>query len=83
MALVYSLARSAGKTNVVTLLLAGFAISTIFTNSSYFFELFDKTGTDNRVLASWLHGVIGIPAWTEVSRQCRSARPWQPWLRFL
>ena len=66
MALVYSLARSAGKTNVVTLLLAGFGISAIFTNSSYFFELFDKTGTDNRILASWLHGVIGIPAWTEV-----------------
>ncbi len=67
MALVYSLARSAGKTNVVTLLLAGFAISTIFTNSSYFFELFDRTGTGNRVLASWLHGVIGIPAWPELA----------------
>jgi iron complex transport system permease protein len=66
MALVYSLARSAGKTNVVTLLLAGFAISTMFTNSSYFFELFDRTGAGNRVLASWLHGVIGIPSWTEL-----------------
>jgi iron complex transport system permease protein len=67
MALVYSLARSAGKTNVVTLLLAGFAISTIFTNTSYFFELFDKTGDGNRILLSWLHGVIGIPAWSELS----------------
>lgn len=67
MALVYSLARSAGKTNVVTLLLAGFAISTMFTNSSYFFEQFDKTGTGNRILLSWLHGVIGIPAWTELA----------------
>ncbi len=66
MALVYSLARTAGRTNVVTLLLAGFAISIMFTNSSYFFELFDKTGTGNRVLASWLHGVIGIPSWTEL-----------------
>jgi iron complex transport system permease protein len=66
MALVYSLARSAGKTNVVTLLLAGFAISTMFTNTSYFFELFDKTGAGNRILLSWLHGVIGIPAWTEL-----------------
>ena len=36
MAVVYSLARSAGRTNVVTLLLAGFAISTMFTNTSYF-----------------------------------------------
>lgn len=67
MALVYSLARSAGKTNVVTLLLAGFAVSTMLTNSSYFFELFDRTGDDNRVLASWLHGVIGVPTWTELS----------------
>jgi iron complex transport system permease protein len=66
MALVYSLARSAGKTNVVTLLLAGFAISIMFTNSSYFFELFDKTGTGNRILASWLHGVIGLSSWTEL-----------------
>jgi iron complex transport system permease protein len=66
MALVYALARSAGKTNVVTLLLAGFAISTMFTNTSYFFELFDKSGASNRILLSWLHGVIGIPAWTEL-----------------
>ncbi len=66
MALVYSLARAAGKTNVVTLLLAGFAISTMFTNSTYFFEMFDKTGAGNRILLSWLHGVIGIPAWTEL-----------------
>ena len=67
MALVYSLARSAGKTNVVTLLLAGFAITIMFTNSSYFFELFDRTGDDNRVLASWLHGVIGVATWTELA----------------
>jgi iron complex transport system permease protein len=67
MALVYGLARSAGKTNVVTLLLAGFAISTMFTNTNYFFELFDHTGTGNRILLSWLHGVIGIPAWSELA----------------
>ena len=69
MALVYSLARSGGRTNVVTLLLAGFAISTMFTNSSYFFELFDRTGNGKAgkdVLASWLHGVVGIPSWTEL-----------------
>jgi iron complex transport system permease protein len=67
LALVYSLARSGGKTNVITLLLAGFAISTMFTNSSYFFEVFDRTETGNRILASWLHGVIGIPAWSELA----------------
>ena len=32
-----------------------------------FFELFDRTGDDNRVLASWLHGVIGVPTWTELA----------------
>lgn len=67
MALVYSLARSAGKTNVVTLLLAGFAITIMLTNSSYFFELYDRTGDDNRILASWLHGVIGVATWTELA----------------
>jgi iron complex transport system permease protein len=39
----------------------------MLTNSSYFFELFDRTGDDNRVLASWLHGVIGVPTWTELA----------------
>jgi iron complex transport system permease protein len=38
----------------------------MFTNTSYFFELFDKSGASNRILLSWLHGVIGIPAWTEL-----------------
>jgi iron complex transport system permease protein len=69
MALVYSLARSGGRTNVVTLLLAGFAISTMLTNSSYFFELFDRadpTKANKDILASWLHGVIGIPSWIEL-----------------
>jgi iron complex transport system permease protein len=67
LAAVYWLARSAGKTNVVTLLLAGFAISAMFTNTSYFFELFDHGGASNRILLSWLHGVIGIPAWSELA----------------
>jgi iron complex transport system permease protein len=66
MALVYSIARTGGKTNVVTLLLAGFGISTIFTNSSYFFELLDHSDIDRNILASWLHGVIGIAAWPEI-----------------
>ncbi len=61
MALVYSLARSAGKTNVVTLLLAGFAISTMFTNSSYFFELFDQDG--RQATAFWPPGCMGSSAY--------------------
>jgi iron complex transport system permease protein len=67
MALVYGLGRTAGRTNVVTLLLAGFAISTLFTNTSYFFELLDNNGTSHRILLSWLHGSIGIPPWSELA----------------
>jgi iron complex transport system permease protein len=68
MAVVYSLARSNGKTHVITLLLAGFAISTMLSYSSYFFELLDSNGgSGNRILISWLHGVIGIPRWTQLS----------------
>jgi iron complex transport system permease protein len=68
MAIVYSLARSNGRTNVITLLLAGFAVSTMLGYSSYFFELFDSSsGSNHLVLLSWLHGVIGIPRWTQLS----------------
>jgi iron complex transport system permease protein len=66
MALVYWLARAGGQTNVVTLLLAGFAVSTILTNSTYFFELLDSGGgTGNRILISWLHGTVGTPPWRQ------------------
>jgi len=65
---VYSLARSNGRTNVITLLLAGFAVSTMLGYSSYFFELIDSSsGSNHLVLLSWLHGVIGIPRWTQLS----------------
>jgi iron complex transport system permease protein len=68
MAIVYSLARTDGKTNVVTLLLAGFAVSTMLGYSSYVFELLDSSdGSNHLVLLSWLHGVIGIPRWTQLS----------------
>jgi iron complex transport system permease protein len=68
MVIVYSLARTNGRTNVITLLLAGFAISTMLGYSSYFFEAFDSgSGTNHLILLSWLHGVIGIPRWTQLS----------------
>lgn len=67
MAIVYALARTNGRTNVVTLLLAGFALSTMLSNSTYFFEVLDTTsGTSTRVLISWLHGVISTPGWSEL-----------------
>jgi iron complex transport system permease protein len=68
MAIVYSLARSNGRTNIITLLLAGFAVSTMLGYSSYFFEAFDSSsGSNHLILLSWLHGVIGIPRWTQLS----------------
>jgi iron complex transport system permease protein len=68
MAIVYSLARSNGRTNIITLLLAGFAISTMLGSSSYFFEAFDSSsGSNHLILLSWLHGGIGIPRWTQLS----------------
>jgi iron complex transport system permease protein len=67
MALVYWLARSGGQTNVVTLLLAGFAVSTMLTNSSYFFELLDGSGgSSSRIFIAWLHGSVGTPRWTQL-----------------
>ncbi len=67
MVVVYSLARSKGRTNVLTLLLSGFAISTILTNCTYFFEILDSaSGSGTRILLSWLRGVISTPNWTEL-----------------
>lgn len=67
MAIVYSLARSNGKTNVVTLLLAGFSVSTMLGYSSYFFEaLKGNSGSNQAILLSWLRGVIGTPQWTQL-----------------
>ena len=66
--LVYSLARVQGRTPVVTLLLAGFAVSTMLSYSSYFLEVLDRDfGTGLRVLASWLHGTIAQPSWAQLA----------------
>ncbi len=66
--LVYWIARVSGQTPVVNLLLAGFAVSTMLSYSSYFLEVLDQNyGLGMRVLASWLHGVIGVPRWTQLA----------------
>lgn len=68
MTLVYALARRDGRTNSLTLLLAGFAISTVLSNSTYIFEMLDtSTGGGARLLASWLRGIISTPRWSEVA----------------
>ena len=67
MAIVYSLARTRGRTNSVTLLLAGFAVGTILTNSIYLFEIFDpNSASGTRIVAAWLHGTISIPQWKQI-----------------
>lgn len=66
-ALVYWLARTNGRVPVVTLLLAGFAVSTMLSYSTYFLVVLDDNfGLRTRVLASWLTGVIAVPRWSQV-----------------
>jgi len=68
MTIVYSLARTRGRTSGVTLLLAGFATGTMLTNSTYFFELFESNSSSNiRVVAAWLHGTVGVPEWKQLA----------------
>jgi iron complex transport system permease protein len=65
--LVYALASVKGRTPVVALLLAGFAVSTMLSYSSYFLEVLDRDfGTGVRVLTSWLHGTIAQPTWAQL-----------------
>jgi iron complex transport system permease protein len=66
-ALVYWLAMADGKTPVVALLLAGFAVSTMLSYSSYFLEVMDNSfGAGMHVLSSWLHGTIVQPGWDQL-----------------
>ncbi len=68
MTIVYLLARAKGRTNGITLLLAGFAVGTMLSNSTYLFEIFDPESTTGmRIVAAWLHGVIGVPQWRQLS----------------
>ena len=67
MAVVYSLARNRGRTNGVTLLLAGFAVGTMLSNSTYLFELLDPNpASGHRIVAAWLHGIISVPTAPEL-----------------
>jgi iron complex transport system permease protein len=68
MAVVYLVARNRRRTNGITLLLAGFAVGTMLTNSTYLFEVFDPNSTSGtRILAAWLHGAIGVPTWPQLA----------------
>lgn len=66
--LVYWLASSDGRTPVVALLLAGFAVSTMLSYSAYFLEVLDRDfGAGMHVLSSWLHGTIAQPTWAQLA----------------
>jgi iron complex transport system permease protein len=68
MAVVYLVARNRRRTNGITLLLAGFAVGTMLTNSTYLFEVFDPNSeSGTRILAAWLHGAIGVPTWPQLA----------------
>ena len=58
------------------MLLAGFAVGTMLSNSTYLFEFFDPNGSNSgaRIVAAWLHGVIGVPQWQQlVTTSCMLA----------
>jgi iron complex transport system permease protein len=68
LALVYFIARKNGQVPVVSLLLAGFSISTMGVYSSDFFEVLDRDfGTGMRVLNTWMRGAISTPTWTQLA----------------
>jgi len=66
--LVYALASVNGRTPVVALLLAGFAVSTMLSYCSYLLEVMDRDfGSGMRILSSWLHGTIAQPTWPQLA----------------
>jgi iron complex transport system permease protein len=68
MVVVYWLARTRGRTSGITLLLAGFAVGTMLSNSTYLFEIFDPNPAYGlRIVSAWLHGAIGVPAWPQLA----------------
>lgn len=68
MILVYWLARVGGRTPIVTLLLAGFALSTILSYSTTFFMYLNpRSELATRMLITWMHGAISISEWPQIA----------------
>jgi iron complex transport system permease protein len=68
MALVYRLSRIGDRTAVVTLLLAGFALSVILSYAmSLILILNDRLQLNTRVVYAWLLGGITVTRWSQVS----------------
>src|SRR5439155_11718952 len=67
MALVYQLARVGGRTPVVTLLLAGFAVSTMLGYGvSFMLIVNDRMQLSLPRVYAWLLGGVSITAWSEL-----------------
>jgi iron complex transport system permease protein len=68
MAVVYWLARVGGRTPIVTLLLAGFALSTILSYSTTFFMYLNpQSELATRMLITWMHGAVSISEWPQIA----------------
>lgn len=65
---VYWLARVGGRTPIVTLLLAGFALSAMLGYSTTFVALLHpESYVAVHLLTTWLHGAISNTAWSQVA----------------
>ncbi len=68
MILVWYVTRVSGHFAMETLLLSGFAIGSMLNAATVVFELREEASTSGlRVLAAWLHGEIGVPAWSQLA----------------
>jgi ABC-type Fe3+-siderophore transport system permease subunit len=68
MVLVWYVTRVSGHFAMETLLLSGFAIGSMLNSATVVFELREEASTSGlRVLAAWLHGEIGVPAWSQLA----------------
>ena len=65
---VYAIARVNGRAPVVSLLLAGFAVSQILGFAVWFVTSFDQQASSGmRSLALWLHGAVSTPTFGELA----------------
>ena len=68
MVLVWYVTRVSGHFAMESLLLSGFAIGSMLNSATVVFELREEASTSGlRVLAAWLHGEIGVPAWSQLA----------------
>ena len=68
MTVVYTVARTRGRTASVTLLLTGFAIGAMLQNViALFEERSERVNSGARIIESWMRGAVGIPQWQQLA----------------